>query len=119
MTYVDTGADGSPAPAEAPLPQPPDAALLVRLEEIQMILAAAGDRDAAADARDAMSDQRDRDLDLAEMLDVDGTYGDHWSERRAAAHDRSHARDDRAASREDRLALARILAEQDPGVHSL
>ena len=72
------------------------------------------DRDRVSDARDASADRRDHELDLAEMLDVDHSYGDHWPERRAAALDRRHAKDERAASREDRRALARSLVEQDP-----
>jgi len=92
-----------------------ETALAVRTEEIHRILTAADERDAVSDARDASADQRDRDLDLAEMLDVHSSYGDHWSERRAAVLDRWHAKDDRAAAREDRLALTRGLVEQDPG----
>ena len=93
----------------------PSAPALARLEEIRRILDIAEERDVASDARDALADQRDRELDLTEMLDVEGTYGDHWSQRRAAVLDRQHARDDRAASREALEALARILVEQDPG----
>jgi hypothetical protein len=54
-------------------------------------------------------------LDLAEMLDAGSSYGEQWSQRRAAALDRQQARDDRAASREDRIALARDLDGSPPG----
>ena len=91
-----------------------ETALAVRTEEIRRILAAADDRDAVSDARDATADLRDDKLDLAEMLDVEHSYGDRWPERRTAALDRWHAKDDRAASRADRRALARGLVEQDP-----
>ena len=84
-----------------------EAALAARAMEVQRILAAADERDAISDARDASADERDRELDLAEMLDVKGGYGTHWSQRRAAALDRLQSKDDRAASREDRMALAR------------
>lgn len=92
----------------------PFAGPLVRLEQVRRILAAAEARDAASDACDASAEQRDRELDLAEMLAVVGTYGDRWPERRAAVLDRQHARDDRAAAREDRRALARLLTEREP-----
>jgi hypothetical protein len=90
-----------------------EAALAERAEEIHSILVAADERDAISGARDAEADQRDREHDLAELLDVDGTYGEHWAERRSAILDRWHARGDRAASRKDRLALSRCLLEQD------
>ena len=98
----------------------PFAGPLLRREQVRRILGAAEERDAASDACDASAERRDRELDLAEMLAVVGTYGDRWPERRAAVLDRQHARDDRAASREDRLALARILVEQGAGrLHGL
>lgn len=77
---------------------------------IATILAAADERDAIADARDAAADLRERELDLAEMLDVDGAYGDHLAQRREASLDRLQAREDRAAARRDRIALVRVQA---------
>jgi hypothetical protein len=119
VTFLDAGTNGGRSHPRTPFLEP-IAGPLVRLEQIRRILAAAEERDAASDACDASAEQRDRELDLAEMLAVVGTYGDRWPERRAAALDRQRARDDRAASREDRLALARILAEQDVGrLHGL
>ena len=113
MTLLDSAGGLSPARSGT-------ASQVTFLDDMQQILAAAEERDAASDARDASAEQRDRELDLAEMLDVVGTYGDRWPERRAAVLDRQHARDDRAASREDRLALARILVEQGAGrLHGL
>lgn len=96
-----------------------EAGLAVHTDTVAKILAAADERDAISDARDAAAEEREREVDLAEMLDVNGTYvngtyGDHWAERREASLDRLHAKDDRTASREDRIALTRLQAEQAP-----
>jgi hypothetical protein len=91
-----------------------EAGLAEHSDTVAKILAAAHERDAISDARDAAAEERRRELDLAEMLDVDGTYGDHWAEQREAGLDRLHAKDDRTASREDRTALTRVQAEHAP-----
>ncbi len=74
------------------------------------ILDAAEARDAVADARDAAAAKRENDLDRAELLDPTSDYGAHWTERRRAGLDRTHAERDRAAARED---LRRLT--QGPG----
>jgi hypothetical protein len=91
-----------------------EADLAEHVDAAAQILAAADERDAMADARDAAADERERQFDLAEMLDVDGTYGGRWAERREAGIDRLRAKDDRTASREDRIALTRGQGEQGP-----
>ncbi len=78
-------------------------------DAVHAVLASARDRDLVADARDASAEQRDRERDLADMLDVEGTYGDGLPLRREAALERLHAQDDREAARRDREALARML----------
>jgi hypothetical protein len=75
---------------------------------------AADRRDVITDARDERADERSNDLDRADVMDRDSTYGDHWPERRNAALDREHAKDDRTASRDDRAALTEDDDDPDP-----
>ena len=83
-----------------------EAASAERRKVAQQILAAAAERDALADARDLAADKRQRDLDLAEFFAAEGDYGHNWSERRAAALDREHAKADRLAAHRDLITLA-------------
>jgi len=83
-----------------------------RQHDAQTILVDAGHRDDAADARDVISATRDQAADLEAFLNKDETYVGH-GQRRAAAVDRSHAKDDREAAAGDRIQLTEATSEAD------
>lgn len=76
-----------------------------RRDAADEILAAADARDDDADARDAAAVERENAFDKEDFMRPEGTYSDHWPERRAAGLDREHSKDDRTASHDDRVAL--------------
>jgi hypothetical protein len=80
--------------------------LTVRQQEVQAIKQNADRRDDKATARDVVSDKRDRAADLEAFLDPGEVYTG-IVQRRAAASDRSHAKDDRVAAADDREQLSK------------
>ena len=77
------------------------------------ILSDADQRDGEATIRDALSDERDRVADRDAFLDPSADFEAITDQRRAAAIDRTHAKDDRAESAEDRAELSGDRAEGD------
>lgn len=85
---------------------------LVQREKTQKILVEADRRDDEADTRDAESDKRAEAADLHAFLNTSEPYFGH-GERRAAALDRSHAKDDRESSAADRAELSKPQDDPD------